>query len=60
MATLGVTLGVLAVVLKEPSLGPFYVFKKKKKGRRLKSTYLGSFRIGKMAKGKQNPHRIFD
>lgn len=31
MATLGVTLGVLAVVLKEPSLGPFYVLKKKKR-----------------------------
>lgn len=30
MATLGVTLGVLAVVLKESSVGPFCVKKKKR------------------------------
>lgn len=35
--------------------GHFMYYLKKKKRRRLKSTYLGSFRIGKMAKGKQPP-----
>lgn len=56
MATWGLLWVLWRVVLRRLHWGHFtFKKKKKKKGRRLKSTYLGSFRIGKMAKGKQPP-----
>lgn len=57
MATLGVNSEVFwRLCLGSLHWGHFmYYWKKKKKRRRLKSTYFGSFRIGKMAKGKQPP-----